>query len=93
MEANSKAKVLKRSWNLKQFFQNQALTDFQTGCNCWVKCNINNNNIESTTRAWYGMEKSGNFGMEYGRCLNGKKWKISRNEWKTICQASIPILY
>ena len=33
------------------------------GVNCY--------NIESTTRAWYGMEWNGNFGMEYGRCLNG----------------------
>ena len=31
VEANSEAKVLKRSWKRKQFFQNHALPDFQTG--------------------------------------------------------------
>ena len=37
LEANSEAKVLKRIWKRKQFFQNQALTDFQTGYNRWGK--------------------------------------------------------
>ena len=36
-EANSGAKVLKRSWKRKHFFQNQALPDFQTGYNRWVQ--------------------------------------------------------
>ena len=39
------------------------------------------------------MEWNGNFGMEYGRCQNGMKWKISRMEWKTIFHTSIPIPY
>ena len=77
-EMNSEAKVLKRSWKRKQFFQNQALPDFQTlelATTVGEKCNNNNNNnIESTTRAWYGMEwkmeRSGNFGMDYGRFQN-----------------------
>ena len=47
------------------------------------------------SRAWYGMEDGiewkGNFGMEYGRCQNGMKWKISRMEWKTIFHTN-PIL-
>ena len=32
-EANSEAKVLKRSRKRKQFFQSQTLPDFQTGYN------------------------------------------------------------
>ena len=36
-EANSEAKVLKRSWKRKQFFQNQAHLDFQTVYNRWGK--------------------------------------------------------
>ena len=36
-EANSEAKVLKRSWKRKKFLQNQALPDFQTGYNRWGK--------------------------------------------------------
>ena len=36
-EANSEAKVLKRSRKRKQFFQNQALPDFQPGYNRWGK--------------------------------------------------------
>ena len=51
--------------------------------------------MESTTRAWYGMEngmeRNGNFGMEYGRCQNRMEWKISRMEWKAIFHTSIPI--
>ena len=35
-EANSKTKVLKRSRKRKQFFQNQALPDFQPGYNRWA---------------------------------------------------------
>ena len=35
-------------------------------------------------RAWYGMEKNVNFGMEYGKCQKWMDWKISRMEWKTI---------
>ena len=68
MEANSEVKILKKSWKRKQFFLNQAFTDFQPGYNRWVKCINNNNNIESTTRAWYGMEWkmewNGNFGID-----------------------------
>ena len=66
------------SWKRKQFFQNQALPDFQSGYYRWVKCYNNNNNIEWTTRAWYGMEWNGNFGMEW----NGTEisvWKMP--EW------------
>ena len=75
MEANSEAKVFKRSRKRKQFFQNQALPNFQPGYNRRVKCYNNNNNIESTTRARYGiengMERNENLAMDYGRCQNG----------------------
>ena len=37
LEVNSEAKVLKRSWKRKQFSQNQALPDFETGYNRWGK--------------------------------------------------------
>ena len=62
--------MLERSWKRKQFFQNQALPDFQTlklATTVGVKCSKNNNNIESTTWAWYEMEWNGNFGMEDAR--------------------------
>ena len=77
-EANSKAKVLKRSWKRKQFFQNQALPDFQTlklAATVGVKCN-NNNNIESTIKAWYGMERKFCYGILKMLEWNGRfqKW-------------------
>ena len=39
------------------------------------------------------MEWNGNFGMEYGRCQNGMKWKISRMEWKTIFHTILNFLH
>ena len=63
---NSEAKVLKRSWKRKQFFQNQALLDFQTlelATTVGEKCNNNKNNIESTTRTWYGMKRKFWYGI------------------------------
>ena len=38
------------------------------------------------------MEWNGKFGMEYERCQNGMKWKISRMEWNGR-QSSLPIPY
>ena len=39
----------------------------------------------------YGMEWNENFGMKYGKCQNGIKWKILRREEKTIFYTFIPI--
>ena len=39
---------------------------FKQATTVWVKCNNNNNDKESKTKAWYGMERK----FRYGRCQN-----------------------
>ena len=54
-------------------FSKSGASGFSTWLQPLGKCYNNNNNIESTTRAWYGMEWNENLAMEFGRCQNGKK--------------------
>ena len=74
-EVGSGSESVEKDWKRKQFFQNQALPDFQSSYNRWVKC-CNNNNMESTTRAWYGMERKLRYGIWKMPEWNGrfKEW-------------------
>ena len=89
-----KRKHWKGAGSGSSFFKIRRFRIFNLATTARVKCN---NNIESTTRAWYimkwKMEWNGTeisvWNMENARM----EWKISRMEWKTIFHTSIPIPY
>ena len=63
-----KRKCWKGDGSRSNFFKIRRFRIFKLATTVGVKCN---NNIQSTTKACYEMERNGNFGMKYGRCQNG----------------------